>query len=120
MTLPQDDEELVRFLRDHSPEPPPPTPDLEDRILAMLASTSQADSSTNLRQLPQRRSRLWLIPSAIAASLLAGVISYRSLAPTSKPSPSEIAALEDFIETTWHTALNSTSDEETFLFNDDG
>jgi hypothetical protein len=119
MTLPPDDDELVRFLRNHSPTPHPPAPDLEDRILAVLPSIPQETAPTHLQPLPKRRSRPWLIPSAIAASLLAGVISYRSLAPANQPSPAEIAALEDFIETSWRTAFNGTNDEETFLFNDD-
>jgi hypothetical protein len=114
MTLPQDDKELTHFLRNHHPKPPAAAPDLEDRILGTIASGAQSHFPRTKKPFGKRQLRSWLVPSAIAASLLAAMVGYRSFTPASKPSPSEIAALEEFIETSWHGPINDTTEEKPF------
>lgn len=91
---PPDDQDLVSFLRHHRSNPPPGDPALEDRIL---------------QSLPQRsRRRLWVVPSAIAATLVGAIVSYQFLRPT--PSePVDTASIEAYMESNW-TALNSNPD----------
>lgn len=100
-----DDRDLVSFMRQRRSQPPAAAPDLEDRIMAAIAQSENSN---------QRRSTRWYrspwLPTAIAASLVAGVVSYRTLNPA-KPSPADLATLESFIETSWDGSLSDDSDD---------
>jgi hypothetical protein len=102
-----DDPDLVKFLRQHRPALPPAAENLEDALMSALPEVA-----------PARRTLLWMVPSAIAATLVATVLSYRAFLPA-QPSPTELASLEDFMETNWHNTVNDsgtqflpTSDEQ--------
>ncbi|MBD1823496.1 hypothetical protein H6F51_13495 [Cyanobacteria bacterium FACHB-DQ100] len=88
----QDDEDLAQFLRQHRSSPPAAAPDLEDRII---------------QSLPKRRvSRpLILFTAGIAASFIGVMIAQ----PVRSPSP-DAATLEAFMESSWSTVLDGTSD----------
>jgi hypothetical protein len=106
---PRDDREWVDFLRQNRSQPPPPAADLEDRILAAIASP---DTSRRPRLL--RSSRVYWIPPAIAATLVAGLLAHRSFIPA-PPNPTEVSAIENFIETSWTDTVSDNTDELTPL-----
>lgn len=110
--LSDDDRELVDFLKQHNPQPPATPPELEDQILAALSTSSPPQSLQTARSSRPRYSRLW-IPSAIAASLIAGLIGYRTLVPPRSSTP-ELVTLEAFIEDNWGSAVNDNSENELF------
>lgn len=96
--FPQDDEDLVQFLRRHRPEPPDAAPDLEARIL---------------RSLPPRRSwrdsaRVITIASSIAACFLGVIIARQVQAPTHDPT-----AIEAYLESSWSTVFDTTTADGT-------
>lgn len=95
MSHPNNDHELVDFLKQHRSATPPAAPALEERLFAAIATTSQPTTVTAFRRSPTRstRSVAWLVPSAIAAGLIATVVGYRTLVPA-KPSAAELATLE--------------------------
>jgi ferric-dicitrate binding protein FerR (iron transport regulator) len=88
-----EDHDLVSFLRQHRSNPPPAAPDLEDQILQALPARS--------------RRHLWIVPSAIAASLVGAIVSYQVLRPT-PPEPVDTASIESFMESNW-VALHDNS-----------
>jgi hypothetical protein len=101
-----DDLKLQAFLQQHRPAVPPPAPGLEAKILAEIAPkrrSSQPRSS-------QPRSVVWLVPPAIAAGLVATLLSYRSLTPT-QPTATELANLEAFLETSWRGSINDRPED---------
>ncbi|MBW4493679.1 MAG: hypothetical protein KME26_11455 [Oscillatoria princeps RMCB-10] len=98
---PIDDQPLVTFLRQHRPAPPPPAPDLEERILAAVAN-----EPAHVRQ--YRHRRLWIVPPAIAAGVLIAIAGHRLLTPA-RPSPAEIANLEAFLLTNWDGTVSDSS-----------
>jgi len=91
-----DDRDLVKFLRQNRAVPPPAAKGLEDTILSALPEMA-----------PARRRYLWVVPSAIAATLIATFVSYRAFLPA-QPSPTELASLENFMETNWHHTVNDS------------
>ncbi|NJR49147.1 MAG: hypothetical protein HC780_05830 [Leptolyngbyaceae cyanobacterium CSU_1_3] len=103
--LPDDDQEWVEFLRQHRPLPPPAADGLEDRIFSALEAETLSPIAA--AQLDRKRRPRWLVPSAIAASLVAAFLSHRILTPP-QPSPTELALLEDFIETNWQNTLHDS------------
>ncbi len=105
--LPEDDRDLVEFLRQHRPTPPAAPPGLEDQILAQIAQ-EPARGASPAKVVPLRgRSRQVWIPAAIAAGLVASVAGYRLLNPLT-PSGSEMATMQAFLENNWHDAVNDT------------
>ncbi len=93
--LPDDDSKFTNFLRRHQPQPPPASADLEERILA----TIKQDRVTQMAR--SRRRSLYWVPATIAASLVAGLLTYRNLMPPA-PNPNDVSSLETFIETNWN------------------
>jgi hypothetical protein len=106
---PRDDREWVDFLRQHRSQPPPPAADLEDRIMAEIDS-----NVTSRRPRSRRSSRVYWIPPAIAATLVAGLLVHRSFVPA-PPNPTEVSAIENFIETSWTDTVSDNTDELTPL-----
>ncbi len=108
--FPEDDKPLTEFLRQHRPVPPPARADLEDQILNSIeADISPEEFIRRDRRLSSgashQRRKTWLIPSAIAAGVIATVIGYRTFAPAPQPSPAETAELEAFIESSWSNTV---------------
>lgn len=118
-----DDKNLVNFLRQHRPEVPPAATDLEQQILQNVETLhlhqwgDVCDKTKRLRDrrptsLPtslERRRPLWLVPSAVAASLVAAVVGYQALIPP-PPNAAELAKLERFMETNWQGAISTSPD----------
>ncbi len=95
-----DDKNLVNFLRQHHPNVPPPSPELEEEIL-------QNVKTLHIRPRPERHHfDFWLIPPALAAGLVATVLSYHAFVPT-QPHPTELTNLEAFIESNWHSVSDN-------------
>lgn len=108
-----DDHKLVDFLKQHRPSVPAADPALEDRLFDAIAATAQPTTLADHRASRSRRSVAWLVPSAIAAGLVATVVGYRTLVPA-KPSATELASLEAFVESNWQGTFSNTSDEAPF------
>lgn len=118
--FPNDDQELVAFLQQHRPQAPPPDPALESRLFDAIDALPSQDTVVPFRrsQPRARRSLMWLVPSTIAAGLVASVVGYRVLVPA-KPSATDLASLQAFMESNWQGTVNSSSaDEELPLFNE--
>jgi hypothetical protein len=96
-----DDQRLVTFLHQHRPGAPPPAPDLEERILAAVASEPAHVCRS-------RHRRLWLVPPAIAAGVLIATAGHRLLTPPT-PSPGDIANLEAFLVNNWDSTISDRS-----------
>ncbi|MBN3926400.1 hypothetical protein [Nostoc sp. NMS4] len=108
--FPDDDKNLVNFLRQHRPPVLPPSPDLEQQILQQVQTSTVK---------PQRRlTKLWLVPSVIAASLVAAVVSDRVVAPA-KPNAAELANLEAFIDSNWQGTVSEHTESYVWHFTDD-
>lgn len=104
------DKDLVHFLRQHRPEVPPASADLEQQILKdveMLHPTSLP------LQIRRRRSPLWLVQSVVAAGLVAAIVGYRALIPV-QTSPAELAKLETFMENNWHGTIGDPPEGDVF------
>ncbi|MDX2232172.1 MAG: hypothetical protein NW220_21230 [Leptolyngbyaceae cyanobacterium bins.349] len=121
---PEDDSPLTQFLKHHAPNVPAASADLEERLLTLIEQSPQATTSLP----PVRRSRprdrrphgVWLLPTAIAAGLVA-MVSYQTLLPP-QPSEAELAELETFIESTWQGTLAeqpTTETEDLYPLTDD-
>ncbi|PZV15560.1 MAG: hypothetical protein DCF22_07035 [Leptolyngbya sp.] len=90
---------LTTFLKRYQPVIPSANPDLEDQLITAIASTPHSRLTVVSKAHVQRRI-LWAVP-AIAAGLVAMVVSHRTFAPTPQPQPAEVAELQTFIENTW-------------------
>lgn len=105
---PDDDSRLAEFLRQHRPSVPPASLELEEHLMAAIATTPQSTESPGLRLLSQR-SPLWFIPPVIAAGIVVTVISVRLLSPS--PSP-EFASLETFVDDSYTPVSERSTDDE--------
>lgn len=112
MTYPDDDRPLVDFLRHYRPPTPPASEDLEDRILAQITGANTQSPSVPSRR--RQRSQYWAIPAAIAAGLVATLISYQALTPK-PPSNTDQTSLEAFIETSWDGTVSSDETDYDWL-----
>ncbi len=110
--FPEDDTALADFLRQHRHAVPPPSPDLEDRIMEMVAISQRSLKAVPLHR-PNWKLRL-LGTGAIAASLIGGLVGYRLLTPSSL-SYAELSNLEAYMETNWNSALGETSSEDVIV-----
>ena len=117
--FPNDDHELVNFLKQHRPQTPPSSPMAEDRLLEAIAVVPKTKTVVAFRRSQRvQRSSIWLVPPAIAAGLVATIVGYRAFVPA-KPSAAELANLQAFIESNWQGSVtNGNADEDTSLFND--
>ncbi|NDJ15696.1 hypothetical protein [Myxacorys almedinensis] len=98
---PDEDQDLVSFLKHHRPMPPPASASLEHQIMRMVQGRDRV----------VRPMRWWAsgallrLALPIAAGLVGAVAIYQTTRPASF-STTEVASLEAFIETSW---LNSVS-----------
>lgn len=99
------DDSLVGFLRTHAIAPPPAAPDFEEKLMQSVASIPVPQTS--------RSRNLWVLPPAIAASLLISLVGYRLfVSPTPKV---DTRTLEAFIEDSWDGSTTETSSESDSL-----
>ncbi len=110
--FPDDDPKLTQFLRQNRPQPPSASSSLEDRILTAIEQPQQPRQSRHRRWYRSR----W-IPPAIAAGLIASLVSYRTLVPV-RTNPTDVASLEAFVENSWQGSVSDAADEEQFPLND--
>lgn len=104
--LPQNDDTLVDFLRQHRPSVPSPALDLEAEIMAAVAQEPNFAP-------PVQRRQLWLVPPAIAAGLLISWAGYSSY--THQKSLQNLPQLEAFIENNWDGLLEDRSNSYPFF-----
>lgn len=100
---PDGDRPLTDFLKHHRPTVPSAAADLEDHLMATVMDTPQVLPVPSSRSQRTYRRILWVLPSAIAAGLVA-VIGHQTLSPP-QFSEAELAELETFIESTWQGTL---------------
>lgn len=110
--FPEDDQALIRFLKQNQPQAPPASAELETQIMQAVA---QEQMTATLRQPFWTRPRI--IWGAIAASLITGWVSYRILLPPT-PSAAELASLETFLEASWRGTVNDNPEEDVLPVND--
>ncbi len=118
---PNEDKDLVDFLRQYRPEVPSPLPDLEERLLQQLQvlpseieinSVVKTNRKTQKINSPYHRlaaflsPSFWFIPSVLATGLVASLVSYRVLTPR-QPSAAELADLQSIMESDWYYKLNT-------------
>ncbi len=108
----EQDLKLVNFLRQHHPEVPVASPDLERRILQDIETLR-----TTSIPIQRRRSPVWLVPSVIAAGMVAAIVGYHSLVPPS-PTPAELAKLERFMENNWQGTVGDPPEADVFSMTD--
>lgn len=113
--LPNDDQRLVDFLRQHRADPTPPAPDLEEQLMQAIASNPASGTAkvSYIRQADKHRHRRWWVaPPAIAAGLLIAIAGSR-LHQSPKPQV-ELASLEAFMENSWDGVVNKEAvDQDT-------
>ncbi len=113
--FPEDDKPLVHFLKRNSPTPPPPSFDLEDRIMAAVEQSSpqgfnsQAQSLLNLL-----RQRVFWVSTAIATSATLTWMGYYSMTPT-RLSLAEERELEAFLAENWNAATTANAHPDWFV-----
>lgn len=96
---------------------PPAATDLEQQILQNVETLplrhwgirDRDRRPTSMPTSLKRRRPLWLVPSAVAASLVAAVVGYQALIPP-PPTAAELAKLERFMETNWQGAISTSPD----------
>jgi hypothetical protein len=109
----EEDKPLTEFLKQHQPIAPAASVDLEDQIMRAIETNISPEEFVRRDRSQSsgtaQRRKLWVIPSAIAASVIATVVGYRTFAPAPQPSPAEAAELEAFIESSWSNTVTSDS-----------
>ncbi|MGB5594317.1 MAG: hypothetical protein WBM32_00505 [Crocosphaera sp.] len=103
--FPKDDRELISFLQQYRPLPPPANSTLEKQLYARVSHEPQQHQVSQVR---------WLIPSMIAASLLAIWGGYNVLEQSpyqqfvQQSQEIETAELEDFMVNSWQGTINTS------------
>lgn len=104
--FPKDDRELISFLQEYRPSPPPENSALEKQICLKISQQSQHRKTYQLR---------WLIPSFVTTGLLAiwGISNlikpseYEQFVQQSQSI--EIAEIENFMLNTWEETTDTSS-----------
>jgi len=109
--LPEDDPRLTHFVKQHRPIVPAADPTLEQRIMTLVEKMPRAISSQPSNWQRWRRRGMWLLPTSIAAGLVA--ISGSQLFLSPQPTETELAELETFIESTWQGTVAEQPTTET-------
>lgn len=97
----EDDKRLVDFLRQNRPDPPSAAPDLEQQIMRSLAYSPDA---------PAQRRLLWIVPPAIAASLIFALAGSHFLTP--RTAQVDTGTLEAFLENNWNSVVDDSPEED--------
>ena len=104
--FPKDDRELISFLQQYRPLPPPADSDLEKQIYLRVSHESQHRKYSRLR---------WLVPSIITTSILAIWGAYNLIKPSEyeqfvyQSQTIETTDTETFMVSTWEETLNTSS-----------
>ncbi len=106
-----EDESLLQFLQDHAATPPPPAPELEDRI--MTAIQAESPEFEDLTPVPLWRQRVIWLPTTLAAGITLLWISMQGMmAPEPALTVAEQAELELFLESTWSGVIETSDGED--------
>ena len=105
--LPDDDQDLVDFLRQHRSPTPPPAANLDRKIMSQIVAP-----------VDRPRWNFWLVAPTLAASLITAVLGYRAWVPP-QPNAAEVAMLEAFVESNWHDTIYDNSEIELISTNDE-
>ena len=103
--FPKDDRELISFLQQYRPSPPPGDSTLETQIYLRISHESQHRKNSQL---------IWLIPSIITTSLLAIWGVYNLMKPSEyeqfvqQSQNLQTAEIEDFMINTWEGTINTS------------
>ncbi|MDJ0660779.1 MAG: hypothetical protein QNJ42_15010 [Crocosphaera sp.] len=103
--FPKDERELLSFLQQHRPLPPPADSTLEKQLYLKICHESQQTKTNSVR---------WLVPSIMVSSLLAiwGITNlmkpseYQQFLQQSQVR--EKAELEKFMLNTWEASINTS------------
>ncbi|MEB3336475.1 MAG: hypothetical protein VKJ46_03365 [Leptolyngbyaceae bacterium] len=123
-----EDRQLRLFLQNHRPSVPSPALTLEDTIMQSIQSplsqpkagevrimeSSPTPKSSRTAHWFANRQRLWMAPSAIAASFLVAWAGYRAMTPVI-PSDAQLASLESFLESSWDNSLTPPENDSFFI-----
>jgi hypothetical protein len=108
------DQNLINFIRQNKPAVPPSSPDLENRILQYVETryiASPQNIASPQKDNIQKRRHIFFFSSAIAAGLIAAVVTYRN-AMLLQPSAAELNNLEAFMENNWYGSLSSHIEDD--------
>ena len=103
--FPKDDQELIYFLQQYRPLPPPADCDLEKQIYIRVSHESQH------RRYPKLR---WLVPTIITTSVLGIWGAYNLIKPSEyeqfvyQSQTIETAETENFMVSTWEETINTS------------
>lgn len=98
---PQNDHNLIAFIRQHRPEPPPPAPDLEQCLLQRI---ERPETPIARLASPQPRPRrMWATTGAIAASVLLAWSGYHALEISQRRAQEE--QLATFLFENWQEVI---------------
>lgn len=104
--FPKDDRELISFMQQYRPLPPPGDSALEKQIYLKISCESQQSKPHSIR---------WVMPSMIAASLL-GIWGISNIMEPSdyqkfikQSQVIETAEIENFMINTWEETMNTSS-----------
>ena len=99
----QNNSQLSQFLRKYQPIAPPAPDDFEHNLFTLIEKESQVTA--------QKYNRKWILPSAIAASLMLILSSYYFLKPASQTANQnqEIEEMEKFFVDSWDGAIKGNS-----------
>jgi hypothetical protein len=117
-----EDPPLAEFLQRYSPVAPAAAPDLEQRIMQSVQTTSQVSVSGAgkrpfgiVLKLPSGQGRWW---AGVSSAIAAGFVLAASLSSTLTPAPidsAELAKLELFLQSNWNGVVEVPEEEELFL-----
>ena len=102
---PDDDRNLVSFLQQYRPIPPPADPGSEDELIQLI---EQQESKKTFKFKPL----IAVFSTALIGSIFS-LVSYRSFTPNYTN-----AQLESFMTNSWDSTVNDTYDEDWFLLSD--
>ena len=103
--FPKDDRELISFLQQYRPLPPPADSDLEKQISLRVSHESQHRKYGQLR---------WLVPSIITTGILAIWGAYNLIKPSEyeqfvyQSETMKTAETESFMISTWEETMNTS------------
>lgn len=95
----QNDEQLAAFMRQYRPVPPPAADNLETKLMRTVQQQPRPKKFAS--------SPLWVIPSAIAASILLLWGGYSILRPSSQLAKAKDADLEVFLVNSWNGTMKN-------------
>ena len=111
-----DDPNLVNFLRQHRPQIPPTSPELEENILLQVSQYKASKRKKLISISDFQHLFLYLFSPAIALGLVIFIANHRII-NSPQISDGELSKIETFMENNWHDALGEQPENNSFLLN---